>query len=757
MISWRVATWRAPVPPYVRPRCTLKWFVRSKLSAVAVAVGVGALSAGVAIAAPHAPMATASDCRSAGPSPSPTRVIGAVPLGVTGSPSSPPCPTTGALAGVLTTSAGKPLVGATVDVQGAGTSSSTQTDGTGAYRLGSLPPGQYTLLFQIPGTGLTEYVPRRQTPAGAGSYRVTAGQTSTVDERALATGTLTGHFRDAAGKPVHAEVLARNVTTGSLIDTTTDNAGGWTAAVFVGTYTVEYTYHGYLQQYAAEAVDPAGATRYRVDNHATAVVDDVALPTGSLGGTVKESNGTPAVGAELSVFDTRGRYVTGVRTGADGRYHIDVLTPDTYHVQITASDGIRAQWAYHQTDLAKAAAFTVSAGHRTTVDDTLLPAGSLTVHAVNAANGSALTDFCGYLQSPDLGRDSDHSGCTTTGVLTLPDLQWDKGEQLTVTDPNGSFVRAVVTGIAVVPGNVGVTARMQPGATIVTSAVDHATGTALPGVCVTAVPTHATVYDSPEVCADDHNVIRLTGLAAGTYRLFARATDHVHGAQWVAVSGGTGDLDAARQVTVTPGATTAVAPIRFDAAGSIAGRVSDRATGAPVAACVTVVPASAFNANRPCTPGAMTGSDGRFTIAGLGPYAWPVEFAAYHGYAWQWSGGQASRTRATPITVHSGQTSTVSSKLVPGTSISGSVSSSTGRPIAVVVFPVNAETGDPAGGYGLSDPGYQLTVKPQTIKLGYDPDEVSLTPVWYWNASDLDSATPVVVGGTALTIDLTGN
>lgn len=38
---------------------------------------------------------------------------------------------------------------------------------------------------------------------------------------------------------------------------------------------------------------------------------------------------------------------------------------------------------------------------------------------------------------------------------------------------------------------------------------------------------------------------------------------------------------------------------------------------------------------------------GRYTLRGLGPYAWPVEFTDFSGaHAWQWPGGASNRHEA---------------------------------------------------------------------------------------------------------------
>lgn len=132
------------------------------------------------------------------------------------------------------------------------------------------------------------------------------------------------------------------------------------------------------------------------------------------------------------------------------------------------------------------------------------------------------------------------------------------------------------------------------------------------GACVVVLDERAggVVRQNP-ACADDQGRIRLDYYWPGRYRLFAYATDGVH--------------------------------VRLDRAGSISGVVTGAQAGAPVSGlCPSVTPVApdAFTpVNVECT-----GEDGRYTIRGLGPYRWRVQFPDYTGaHAWVWSGGAVGR------------------------------------------------------------------------------------------------------------------
>jgi len=197
--------------------------------------------------------------------------------------------------------------------------------------------------------------------------------------------------------------------------------------------------------------------------------------------------------------------------------------------------------------------------------------------------------------------------------------------------------------------------------------------------------------------------------------------------------------------------------VQLDRAGAISGTVPDKATGKPVTfACVTVNPVGGdYTFDGECE-GAFTDSAGRYTLTGLGPYAWPVEFATADtgAYAWQWSGGVASRKQATPVPVTAGRTATANAALTRGTKVVGTVLDSRGLPIRAAVYAVNSDTGDVAGWAQSVRGSYSIRVLPQTIRLQYHDFRAQGPVLWFRNAADFSHATNVNVGGTTVKVDL---
>lgn len=147
--------------------------------------------------------------------------------------------------------------------------------------------------------------------------------------------------------------------------------------------------------------------------------------------------------------------------------------------------------------------------------------------------------------------------------------------------------------------------------------------------------------------------------------------------------------DAASIEAATPITVSGAAWVRADAVlagpGSIKGRVTTAATGAPIAGIrVQAHPADDGRgraASARCEEtGAITGADGRFTLTPLRAGNWVVEFRDPNKqWSDQWSGGGMVEDLAQSVAVRSGAATTVNAALVPGG--------------GVAVVPTLAETG----------------------------------------------------------------
>jgi hypothetical protein len=208
-----------------------------------------------------------------------------------------------------------------------------------------------------------------------------------------------------------------------------------------------------------------------------------------------------------------------------------------------------------------------------------------------------------------------------------------------------------------------------------------------------------------------------------------------------------------------------VAPtIYLDGAGKLSGVVTDKTTGEPVPfVCVAPGPVSGYWSHIGDCPGGATDAQGRYTIGNLGPYAWPILFAApdseNHGslYAWQWSGGVTSRKQAAPAKVTTGGTTTLNAKLSHGTLLKGRVigGPATQVPLEYMVSAIDPQTGDPTGTGTLSMDGtYEIHLLPQNVFLSYSTNRPPARSHWYCDAKDFAHATPVTIGNQKVILNL---
>jgi hypothetical protein len=150
-------------------------------------------------------------------------------------------------------------------------------------------------------------------------------------------------------------------------------------------------------------------------------------------------------------------------------------------------------------------------------------------------------------------------------------------------------------------------------------------------------------------------------------------------------------------VTLREHVTTKVPAIRMDRAGSITGTITNAATGQPVGG-ICAFPYATYSGHSGLGAN-CSDSQGKYTIEGVGPYHWPVEFAPSlnKGLAWQWSGGAADRYAAAYPPVQAGQTATVDGALPAGGTLTGTITEGGASADTVQVDAFNSRTHDYAG------------------------------------------------------------
>jgi protocatechuate 3,4-dioxygenase beta subunit len=530
-----------------------------------------------------------------------------------------------------------------------------------------------------------------------------------------------------------------------------DAAGRYEVPVLpADNYKIRIHAAGYAEQWAYDKPDFLNAQSFWLSgDFATQVDVRLRVGSGTVGGRITNEDGS-ASDSTVTVERTDEYWSAIAYTDAAGNYRLANVPPGPYRVSI--SDNVHPiQWAHGKESQDAATVFTVVDGGTTVVDESYLPLATVTVTVTDEKTGKPVPGACAIV----VANQQPRACAGTNGVVTVPGVApgtWS----VSVYDADGAHWPTDVAGVDVVRGGPNrVSVALRPATSVITTLRDARTKRPVSACAILAFPDgHGITAHPGQFCSDPTTGRLVVGpLDPATFQLFVNPQDATHGALWVGTDGGTGDQRKARVVTTRKlGQAGTLPPIDVGPAGTISGVVRDRSTGAPVGhVCAypyafNPLAGSTFGAN--CTSGA----DGRYTISGLGPYEWPVEFtiAPFYGdYAWQWSGNVSDRLDAKPVRVRPGGTATLDAQLKPGGTVSGTVTDRAGQPVFGYLRVYNADTGDFAawGQTTAFDPAGSFTVKgiaTQKVKVEY---LVNGEPAscWYLDKTSFRTATPVPV------------
>ncbi|WP_436497601.1 carboxypeptidase regulatory-like domain-containing protein [Actinokineospora sp. HUAS TT18] len=474
----------------------------------------------------------------------------------------------------------------------------------------------------------------------------------------------------------------------------------------------------------------------------TASIALAPVKYGTVVGGFKTSAGAPIANATVELHEGYQNFRRSAVTDAAGAFRMTRVVPGTYTLKFIQPSGL-SQWAYGQVNFADASQITVGDGE-TAVWETALPTGNLDITVTDAKTSAPLAGACVSTRGgPQFvfactGADG-RAAFRTISVGTY---------SFSISPPAGYLYGGVDDVVVRADATTSAATTLTPEAKLEFTMRDAATAAPVAGACVVLVNEEGrgVVHDHTN-CADSQGVVRVGGYPAGRFRAFVKTTDGVHGAQWVGAHGGTGNVDKATWIEAVAGATASV-PVRLDGAGAISGTVTAQADGRPVSdICATVTPAAAWRTQW-FTP-ACTYTEGRYTISGLGPYDWRVQFPDYSGkYAWTWSGGAADRLEAAEIAVRVGETATVDAALPAAGRVTGKLIGATRPAPYITVLAVDPRTGDYASpnGFARADGTYEVSgIGTRKVKLLYIAS-MSGTPAY--------SDTIKVNAGQTVTVDL---
>jgi 5-hydroxyisourate hydrolase-like protein (transthyretin family) len=612
------------------------------------------------------------------------------------------------------------------------------SDEDGQYSIDVLP-GRYKIAFEL-GSG-TQFAYQAASFETATAFTVKAGATVQVDDSRLSTGSLGGRLTTASGAPASDSRVTLQTPDTFAGTTTTDENGDYSfASVLPGDYQVSFT-TGESTQWAYGTTEQSNATTITVSAGERSLVNDKLLSTGSLAGRFTDADGNGiggwSVNAQLDVEGHNGTY--SATTDASGRWTIGNAYPGVYLVSFHDPRTGRTQYAYGKGNRTDASRITVAADATTNVNDTSVPAAQLTVTARDGSSGTALSTFCVYAAGPTNGN-----GCTTTGTVTIPDLPAGPFSISVTAEEDSFYLPGGITATTVAGQTVAVSVPLTLGGRISTTAADRNTGTPVADACIAAVlPRTGGLPSEGGTCTDSTGTVTSERLAPGVYQLFAYAPRRSEfGHQWVARTGGTGDQQAAATVVVKPGTVSAAPAILLDKAGTITGTVTDF-RGIPVADGLVSFSAWGFLTGE--SHEVSIDAAGRYTMTGLGPYAWPLAFTTDELYR-EWSGNTGNRFAAYRIPVRAGSTTNYDMALRAGTTLAGTVT--VGRGVQGRIIAVNPMTGDSITANDFIDDGaYSMRVPgAEPIKIQYYLwGTASSNGGWYDNVTEMAKAKKVAV------------
>ncbi|NUT23560.1 MAG: PEGA domain-containing protein [Hamadaea sp.] len=570
---------------------------------------------------------------------------------------------TGTISGTITDAGGVVVEGAIVGVESTDESYSgyAATDAAGHYSVSGIPAGASYRVWTRAGGHPQQYAHGKISADQADLFPVTAGGVTTVDEAFLAVGRIQGKFVDAAGVGIGNVGVEASNDTGAT-SSVTGFDGSYSIDVLAGTYRVSFWRNG-LAQWAYGTYNVAEATLFTVGQGATVTVDDTALPSGSIAGTVTYADGSPA--ADVSVDLNGGPSYGYTQTDASGAYRIDGLAPGGYLVSVRLPSGA-TEWVPGKLSQDEGTKFTVVGDAVTTVNERLPGIGRLAGH-FTAADGSPMgglsvsaADVNGW--SLAYGTTSD-DGTYAIDQVFVGDYRvafesWETGFQQWAygkTNPADADVITVTAGQTTTVDD-----SRLPAGTVRITAKDASTGTPLSQF-------EAYLNDGFKGAGTSTGELVMSDVPTGTYQVTVTAEGYIFSPK-------------AATVTVTAGQQAEVS-VTLRPMAKISTTVVDRATGQPVAD-VCVFPETKLNFV--ITDGCVrSGNDGK-----VDAYVNPGEYELFalpprgSAYGAQWvgpNGGTGVQTDAAILTATEGQAVAAPAiKLDRAGTITGTVTSSTG-------------------------------------------------------------------------------
>jgi Carboxypeptidase regulatory-like domain len=595
----------------------------------------------------------------------------------------------GAISGTVTSAAKADLQGVEVTVYDSTDDpvASAQTATNGTYTVSGLPAGDYEVEFSpTSGNYLAQFYAGKATLAEASKVAVTAGaSTGSIDATLAAGGEISGTVYKPGGT-----VAAPGVEVAVYDSTSEHSFVGATTTAANGTYTVaglpsgnyevrftalesDYPAGEYAPQYYSGASTLAEATAVAVTSGADkAPIDATLAAPGAIAGTVTAAVSKDTLGGVVvKIYDLADDYVTSAETAANGTYTVPGLAAGDYEVEFVPSAAYLSQYYKDVPLYSEASVVTVKDGStQSGVDAALVEPGAISGTVTNASKTDLQNVEVKVLDAA--GAEVSTAKTAANGSYTVAGLPAGEYEVRFIAG-SGNYAPQYYKDKPTLGTATKVT--VTAGATTSPISAELATGGQISGTVTDAVTldtlahVQVTVYEAGVRVATTETAsggtYTVAGLAGGEYEVGFSAPGYLP-LFW----NGKATLTEATPVAVSAGSTkTGIGAALAPAYGSLSGTVTG-AGGVPLEHVEVKVYGSVGYA-----ASAETAANGTYTVAGLAPGNYEVQFLPGNGdYLQQYYDGKSTRAESSQVMVTAGQTTTaVDAALTLGGQISGTV------------------------------------------------------------------------------------